>query len=265
MRNKPFEYYRPERLGELKPLLEELTIKGKSYSYYSGGTELLTQFRRGKNEVDALIDIKDLDDIREIKQEDSRIVIGSCVSLNEVIEYGISKDALSGIADHTVRNKITIGGNICGRLPYREAILPLLAWDADFVIYNGENLVIIKGKDVFDKRMKLEGDEILYKIILNHRPIFEKSIRITESTMVDYPVIHLYGAILDSQIFIGVSGFAPFPLYTFVSRDRLNLLSTDLEEWRKAARADERASKEYRVKLFDLALREFVEVANESL
>ena len=70
---------------------------------------------------------------RRIEERGRQLRFGACLTLNEAAGAGAIPAAgggVCGVADHTVRNSITLGGNIAGRLPYREAVLPFLLADA---------------------------------------------------------------------------------------------------------------------------------------
>lgn len=267
MNSKPFIYYRPGSQAEIVALLDELSQKGLTYAFYAGGTELITQFRRGQGIVDAVIDLKGIESLKKIEFFEEKMVIGSAVPLNHVIDrtsIGSIKRALEGIADHTVRNTLTIGGNICGRLPYREAILPLLCREAQVTVLEEGLLNVYKLESLFDKRLKLKANALLWSIEVDTNPMaLEISQRHTATTDVDYPIIHHYAVLDKDRLTIALSGFSNFPIYeqfdflTLIeAEDKMNLLMAPFEN---QVKSDDRGSAEYRLALLNVCTKNIIE------
>ncbi len=258
MINFDFDYYKPIQLDEAYNLMSELVSQGKTAVYYSGGTELMTSFRKGNIKTDAVIDIKDIVDIKLISTGNDVVTMGACASLNELID-GLNEPFLSDvfikIADHTVRNAITLGGNICGRLPYKEAILPLIALDATVVIYTSDGLVEQPIKELFDKKLKINKGDIVYQIKYNIKEVTAYSAkRITESTEIDYPIVHVFASLGNDSIFVGLSGYASYPIF-----NRFSLTDSSVESvythFSSKAKTDIKSSKAYREHLLKVALK----------
>ena len=127
-------YLRPTRAGQAVQLFEQTRADGLEPAYYAGGTEILSFIRRNKIHPHVLIDIKGIPECRAVGRQGDQINFGAALTLNELIDadlFALLSAACRRIADHTVRNRLTLGGNICGRLPYREAVLPLLVGEAE--------------------------------------------------------------------------------------------------------------------------------------
>jgi xanthine dehydrogenase molybdenum-binding subunit len=245
-----FDYYRPSTVKEAYD--QFMSLNSRKVFYHAGGTELVTSFRKGQIQAEAIIDVKAIQSMQSIETGE-RITIGACVSLNRVIDtdIGILKDVLSKIGDHTVRNAITVGGNICGRLPFREAILPLLALDAKLTVYTENQMKEIPVDQIFDKRLKLKQGDLLVAIQFEHKDMPYDFTRITESTEVDYPVLSMLIAKQNSGYFIGVSGLSSVPVYkTFDQLDE-KVVEAYFEP---LIRDDLRAGKAYKHHLFKEAL-----------
>src|SRR5699024_4120102 len=135
-----FEYHRAYSVAEAIDLFARLRAEAKAPLFYSGGTEILTLMREQTQYIGtkAVIDLKSVPECRHNGfDDDNNLVIGSCVTLAEIEEmtaFPLFGQNCSRIADHTSREKITVGGNICGRIIYREAVLPLLLTDCDVLI-----------------------------------------------------------------------------------------------------------------------------------
>ncbi|HAS73082.1 MAG TPA: xanthine dehydrogenase [Clostridiales bacterium UBA8960] len=254
-----FEYILPETMDELLDCVKALNNEGISYVYYAGGTELVTSFRQGKVSPGAVVDLKGLPEMTSITETDDEVIIGACVSLNRIVEHvALSrlKQSIEPIADHTVRNALTIGGNICGRLPYREAVLPLIGLDAEVVIASPNGSKRVKLSEVFDKRLLLEKDAFLFQIIVKKVPVkWQFAERITSTVEVDYPVIHLVAICTDEMVTLAISGYASFPVFW-----RIPVLTFEKWEDPKSeivsqffdhAKSDMRSDKTYRQHLLE--------------
>jgi len=251
-----FDYYKATQLEEAHALLFSLLEDNQKPVYYSGGTELMTSFRKGKIKADAVIDIKNIDGITSIDCIENHVIIGACASLNDVIETfneTCLSDVLIEIADHTVRNAITMGGNLCGRLPYKEAVLPLLALDASVVIYRADGLKEVSLRNLFEKRLRIDKGDILYQLKFDkdHLDAYASK-RVTESTEIDYPLLHVFVSIHDQNLFVGLSGFGSYPLYKEFD---LNTRISEIEDYfLPYVKDDSRSSKAYRSHLFKTTL-----------
>ncbi len=266
MNSNPFVYYKPESKDELVHLIKELVAVKKSYALYAGGTELVTMFRQGKGLVEAVVDLKGISELTEITQNGKVITIGSAVTLNQVIDVFESKSvkkALSAIADHSVRNKLTIGGNICGRLPYREAILPMLCRGAILTVLENDTLVCYEIGEIFDKRLKLNPNAVLWSVEINTDELaFEMSQRYTATTEIDYPIIHHYTSLNEGILKIALSGFSSFPIVSYfdykdfqMAEDKLDFL---MAPFKTQVKSDDRSSSEYRLSLLKVCTEEIL-------
>lgn len=273
MNSNPFTYYKPESKEELVHLIDELGNLKKTYALYAGGTELVTMFRQGKGLVDAIIDLKGINELTQVVKSEKSVIIGAAVPLNQVIESvnnSAIQEALRAIADHTVRNKLTIGGNICGRLPYREAILPMLCRHAEVTVLEKGELVSYPIDKIFDKRLKLSPNAVLWTIKIGTQEMdFEKSQRYSATTEIDYPITHQYVAINEEKVMIALSGYSSFPISSSfdyemlkASDDRLAFLMAPFVEH---AKSDDRSSAEYRLALLKVCMEDVLEELSDKM
>lgn len=133
----PFElvFQRAETIEEAIGAWVTASEAGETALYYGGGTEIVTLARDNKRQADALIDYKRIPETAVCGVDDQAgdtWRVGSAVRLNTIVDtpgMGLIAHCFSGVADRTVRNSITVGGNICGMLAYREGVLPFLLLD----------------------------------------------------------------------------------------------------------------------------------------
>lgn len=137
-------------------------LKGNTDSkIIAGGTDLLVQYRHRKIKPDIIVDIKNIDVLSGIKIEDNYLKIGACTKLNEIAENSLIirdfraiQQATWEIGCYQIRNRGTIGGNICNASPAGDTIPPLYCMEGvltyfhngDFHDCNAENFFIGPGK-----------------------------------------------------------------------------------------------------------------------
>jgi CO/xanthine dehydrogenase FAD-binding subunit len=230
-----FEYYRPSTIEEAVRLYHALDSNGKNPIYYSGGTEVITMARLGQIEMGAVIDIKGISECRVYGYRGQDLVIGSSVTLtqlSEVPEFPLLGVTGSRVADHTARNKITIGGNICGEIMYREAVLPLLLAESRVVIAGINGVRTVPILNVFRQRLLLGRGEWLVQIITDYRilqfPFF--SVKKRKLDLIDYPLLTLSALKSGDFIRVAFSGLTSYPFRSAEIEDILNDRNSPQEE-----------------------------------
>ena len=227
--------------------------------YLGGGTELITGARKtgltGKP-FRVLIDLKHVSETRRMENSGGRIFLGSTLSLNEIGDSGIFPlltATIRNIADRTTRNRLSLGGNIAGTLPYREAVLPLLLADATIhtiqpVLADDLELSLRQERplrEIFDKRLSLQTGELILGFSLSAEAALLpwRHYRATRTGPVDYPLVTAC-FIAGAGIAVAFSGLFPYPAW-YGSFDAANaaLAMPGL------VRSDQRASAEYRLAL----------------
>ena len=189
-------YIQVDSLGEAWQAFQDAKEQGREVYYLNGGTEIISYARLNKIHPDVLIDISRLPELRRLETEQNWQIYGAALTLNEVIEAKMFPllERVATITDHTVRNKLSLGGNIAGRLPYRETVLPFLVSDATVSLFGKEGLRHLPIKQVFSKRLALEGGEILVDLrveapMLSLPWAYIRKTRFGQS--VDYPLVTL--------------------------------------------------------------------------
>ena len=129
-----FKYLRPTSLDEA---LKTLAEYGESARILAGGTDLINKMKEGFEDPNVLIDIKNLDNMKEIVKEGLEIHIGANVTFSELIKSKLIREELPLIweASNTVasvgtRNRATMVGNICSAVPSLDSGPALLNYDA---------------------------------------------------------------------------------------------------------------------------------------
>ena len=267
-----FEYYKPENLSEAVQINNTLTKQGLKVLFYSGGTEFITFSRINRLYADAVIDLKAIPECGVLEIQGDQLIIGSAVSLNKITEsnfFPLLGQTINKVADHTSRNKITIGGNLHSRLIYREGVLPLLITEAEVRLAGTEGESILPFKDVFDKRVKMNPDQFLVQIKVpkTYADFPFVSLKKTKSSKVGYPIVSVAALVIDKKIRAALSGVCEYPFRSEAIESTLNDSSLSKEE--KVDKAitllpgpiidDIQASREYREFLLKNTLLETIE------
>ncbi|HEU4963904.1 MAG TPA: FAD binding domain-containing protein [Bacilli bacterium] len=266
-----FDYERPGSLVEAVQLFLQAEEQGRLPLYFGGGTEIITLARIEELYTEAVLDVKCIPGMRALQVTGERIVTGAALSLNEVVQanvYPLLSATAGKIADHNSRNKITLGGNLCGRIIYREAVLPLLVADSEVVLAGPSGLRIVPLRSVFDRTMRLEKGELLVQI---HTPVEAATasyahVRKNQLEEIDYPLVTVSALWLSGRIRMAVSGLLPYPFRSEEVEAALNGDGSVEARVEEAVRrlpepvmADIRASSAYREHVFRVVLMEILE------
>ena len=222
-----FEYYKPETVEEAVQIYFDLNSKGKKPLYYGGGTEIISMARAFNIYTGAVIDIKGIPECNVQELNDNKLIIGSAVTLTQIAEanlFPVLSLTVQRIADHTIQDKITLGGNIAGTIIYRESVLPLLISGSEVTIADLNGLKQVPLMDIFEKRIKLSsGDFIVNAAIDSHflsLPYVHS--KRTKSDKIDYPLITLAALKDNNRINIAFSGVCSYPFRSLLIEDYLN-------------------------------------------
>ena len=243
--------------------------------YLAGGTEITTAARRtAALDLRACIDVKRIAEANVHEICGDRLCLGAALSLSDVAAgdaFPLLNAVLRGIADHSVRNRLTLGGNVAGLLPYREAVLPLLLADAAVrtIAPAKEGAQAIrrerKLRAIFDKRLILSpGELVLSFCVPIEAPEWPWSHhRKTRTSSVDYPLATTAMVHDGTAIRLAVAGTHPYPVRSdaadaALSKDGVAALPAVLAAF-GPLRADSRASAEYRVALLKNIIRASLE------
>lgn len=241
-----FDYYKPTSLREAVDLYQNLDQQGKLPMFISGGTELITLGRIDLVYSEAVIDLKGLAESQVMEMDGDFLVLGSTLTLTQIEEanpFPLLTKTASEVADHTARGKITLGGNICAQIFYRETVLPFLLAESQAVIVGPEGVKVAAINDVFQKQLQINNGEFLVQIATEKKYIDAPFISIKRRQQWDtgYPLITVNALKIDNQIRVAVSGLCPFPFRSekieeslnnrsLPGRERINRALTDLPD-----------------------------------
>jgi len=213
-----FQYLQPTSLEEAIEAFARAEEDGLQPVYWAGGTEILTFGRTMELSCGAVVDLKEIPELRRHELRDGEIHLGAALTLAEVCErdlFPLLTKAAGRVADHTARYKITLGGDIAGRVPYREAALPfLLAESSRARLRSSMGERTVPFAEVFDGALRLERpDEVLVELTLDEDdarcPAFHR--KETRLDWVDYPLLTLAGLRRGDEVRFAFSGLTAEP------------------------------------------------------
>ena len=230
-----FEYYRPKSVNEAVNTYNSLNAAGREVIYYGGGTEIISMARMNKLNFSAVIDIKEIPECNILKAQDNQLVIGAAVTLTGICEanlFPLLTNAAKAAADHTSRNKITIGGNICGMIPYHEALLPFLLCDSKVVLAGKDGQSTVPINQIFNRSFSGEKGELLVQIHTDksYTGVPYQFVKRTKMEEIDYPLVTMAIIKKDDRIRAAFSGVCGFPFRSQKIEDDLNDKAVGIDE-----------------------------------
>ncbi|MEL7656764.1 MAG: FAD binding domain-containing protein [Bacillota bacterium] len=230
-----FDYYRPDQIKEAIQVYQELDAGDKEPLYYSGGSEIISMARVNNITTKAVIDLKAIPECLKLETDADHLVIGSSVTLSAITEanlYPLLSKACGRIADHTMQCKITIGGNICGTIIYKEALLPLLLSDCHVMVASEDKLKKVSIHSIFNKGLNLSKGEFIVQFLIEKKfltlPYFH--IKKTKNEKIDYPLLSLSAVMDEENIKLAFSGLCKFPFRSVKIESEINKKSIVLED-----------------------------------
>lgn len=168
-----FSYAAP---SDRKALLTLLKKEGARAKVLAGGTDVLVDIRYGKLKPAVLIDLKKVDDLKQISftQKDG-LSIGSAVTCADLMQnpiitgkYPLIADAASRIGSPQLRNRATIAGNLCTASPCADLGCAMLALGASLEIASVNGTRVVKLDKFFTgvKATVLKPEELVTRLIV---------------------------------------------------------------------------------------------------
>lgn len=271
-----FEYFRPGTADEAVRLYQELQQSGLAPVYYGGGSELLTMARVGNRRFGAVIDIKAIPECAAAEEEGENVYFGSAASLGLLERSGLFPllgRTASRISDHTMQQRITLGGNLAGTIRYKEAALPLLLADAVVTVYTTAGAQSASIHQIFSGRLDLPPGALLVgcRVAKEYARARHGHVKKTKSDKIDYPVATVCALETDGYLRFAASGVLENPFRDLSLEEILNdartvpRLRADkiVDALRPNVVNDVYSSAEYRLFTFKRALMEIFALERE--
>lgn len=166
------QFFAPQKIEEA---LETLFHYGKEIRVIAGGTDLLIQYYDRLYEIRNWLDLKNIEELKDIRIHKNQIEIGAMVTHTRLEKsqdikkyFPILGQAAADIGSPQIRNRGTIGGNIVNASPAGDLLAPLIAYGAQFKLQSNLGEKIVPAEEFFigPKKTILEPTQLLTRIIL---------------------------------------------------------------------------------------------------
>ena len=136
---KPFAYRAPTTVDEAVALLAARDGRARPLA---GGTDLLVQLRRRQREVDLVVDVKRIPELKVIALDPAQgLTVGAAVTCAQLCEHAGVRQAYPGLVDAVsiiggaaLQGRATVGGNLCNAAPSGDSIPAMIVLGATCTI-----------------------------------------------------------------------------------------------------------------------------------
>ena len=281
---KPFDYFAPQDLDTCFEIIDKLD---QSAYFMAGGTDLLVRIKTGRINPNSIIDIKNVKEIRSrIERNEEWIEVGSLTLISEIqhnslIEkyFPALKEAAGSVGSVQIRNRATIGGNLCNASPAADTTPSLLIYNAQIKVTsnNGSRIIPLDHFLLGPGKTALQPGELLQTIILPLPTLrqAESYERLSRRRGVDLAIVNVCAQVIASgKVRFAVGAAGPV---AFVVEDQSGILiNPDTEEGVKNEKlvelmqnaspiSDIRASKEYRQAMLAVLAKRALQRASSQL
>ena len=180
---KDFIYLAPENLTEAISLLSQ---KGKRARVMAGGTDFLVEMKNQEVEPETIIDLKRIPNLDKIDYCGNKgLRMGALVKIRDIEtskviqeKFTILSQAAGLLGSVQVRNKATIGGNLCHASPSADMAPALIGLGATvkFVGKSGEKFLPLEEFFKGPGETVLKNNEILTEIKVPSMPDFSEGV-----------------------------------------------------------------------------------------
>ncbi len=266
----PFDYVRARTKEDAVNLAIEA---GPNGSFLAGGTDLFVRMYDRQHKPKILIDVKEIEGIEGIEcQNGEDLSIGAASPLNMLVrnkfirsEYGLLAQAAHSVGSLQVRNRASIGGNICNASPAADTAPTLLVYEAEIETWGPKNSRLISIGEFFTGPGKtvLEQGEFVHKIRIPKKDTesYGVYLKLGRTNSVDLSIVSVAClALASGEVRIALGAVAPTPIRVRKAESVL-LNSKDEEAIARAASlaremavpiTDIRAGEEYRLEMTEV-------------
>jgi carbon-monoxide dehydrogenase medium subunit len=286
MQGNAMRYEAPSSLEQAVALL---SAESGDARVLAGGTDLLVQLKTDLIDPVLVVDIKHIEETREIREEDGGFRVGAAVTGAELKEHPKLKSVWPGIVEAAnligstqIQGRATMGGNLCNGSPAADSVPALIAAGAKALVvgHNGRREVAIEDVMIAPRKLSLAKGEIIASFLLPAKPARtgEAYLRFIPRTEMDIAVVgcgvcltvDAGGTCTAARVALGAVAARPL----LVADAAAALIGTKVDDAAlakldaAAAAAcrpidDKRGTKEYRVKVAGVLARRAAQIALE--
>jgi CO/xanthine dehydrogenase FAD-binding subunit len=166
-----FDYVKPTSLAEASRLLAEHSDEACPFM---GGTDAFVRIRDGFISPQIVVDVKHLPGMRDIRYDErTGLMIGAAATMNKVAHhpeindhYPLLAEAANSVASYQVRNRATIGGNLCNGSPAADTAPATLVLEGRIALYgpDGEREVLAEEFFLGPSKTAVQAGELMTAI-----------------------------------------------------------------------------------------------------
>ncbi len=165
------DYIKAESAERAIDLLQE---KGAAARILMGGTDLFVRMRNGDFAPAVLVDVKNLPGMNELSfTKKDGLTVGAAVTMNALARnpdvlkhYPMLAEAAESVASYQLRNRATVGGNLCNASPAADTAPAALVLEAELTAMGSKGERTIPAMEFFKGPgvNALEAGELLSRI-----------------------------------------------------------------------------------------------------
>jgi CO/xanthine dehydrogenase FAD-binding subunit len=147
------KYLVPTSIEEALAMLEEYQGQAR---VIAGGTDLIPQLKKKEREVQCLVDISRLDELKGIQLDGDMIRIGAGITHQQLASSELIREkatvlaeGASAVGSPQIRYMGTVGGNIVNAQPAADTVIPLLALEAEAEIASSKETRLVPLESLF--------------------------------------------------------------------------------------------------------------------
>lgn len=216
-----FEYYKPDKLGDALQCMA--TREG--VALLAGGTDLMVLLRRNLIQPQLVLDLKSIAELQEFQFTKGKgLCLGAGVTVNRLAEselvqklYPALAQAAATLASYPLRNRATVGGNLCNASPGADLPPSLLVYEAKVRLVSASGQRELALKDFFTgvKRTVIQKGELLQCILLPDPGEGDRSVYLKQSRLKGHDLATVGVAARRSgsgEIFLAAAAVAATPV-----------------------------------------------------
>ena len=216
---------RYRRVADERELLDGLS--NPDATILCGGTDVIVKMRAGILRPSVLLDITQLDSLKDIRVDGSSLMIGAATLESDIMQSPLVQQhapllvsVLAQLGSVQIRNRGTLGGNIVNASPAADSAIPLLLHETEINIVgpNAERWTRLEDFFVSPGKTTLETSEFVRRLRLplldrDYIPFFHKVGKRNALTIAIASLgvlLHVEGGVI-SDCRLAVGSVAPTP------------------------------------------------------
>ncbi len=263
----PLEYTAPATLAEALTALKKTT----GAVPLAGGTDLVVMMKEGRAAPASLVSLRRLSELKQISFDGDAVALGAGVTVTQIERSELSAtnpgftDMVRNMANQQIRNRATVGGNLCTAAACADIPPILLVNDAVAVITgsNGERKIPLVDFFTGPRKTQLKHDELLVSVTCRAKNRGTSYIKFGPRKVVNIAIVGVACALeMDGEsiatLKIAVTAASGTPLLLETNDLMVKGQKANTEQWERVAKqvvehlspiSDIRGSAEYRLEL----------------